>query len=82
MVDEDPDAPTSAGSEVPEVVGQVVDAAEVLDDDTLEAQVVAPDLLDQLRVVPPLDVDPALPRDPRPRTGYGDRPGRRTGGRG
>ena len=47
------------GSEVAQVVGQVVDAFEVLDHDALDPQVVAPDLLDQLGVVPALDEDAA-----------------------
>ena len=46
-----------------EVLGEVVDAAEVLHDDALDAQVVAPDLLDELGVVPALDEDPARPGD-------------------
>ena len=41
-----------------------------LDDDALDAQVVAPDLLDQLGVVLALDVDAAGARDPRPRAGH------------
>ena len=47
------------------MAGEVVDAAEVLDDDALDPQVVAPDLLDQLGVVAALDVDPAGPGHPR-----------------
>ena len=47
-------------------LGEVVDAAEVLDDHALDPQVVAPDLLDQLGVVAALDEDPAGPGDPGP----------------
>ena len=65
VVDEHADAAAGAGPELAQVVGQVVDAVEVLHDDALDPQVVAPDLLDQLGVVPALDVDPALPGDPR-----------------
>ena len=64
VVDEDADPALRAGPEVAQVVGEVVDAAEVLDDDALDAQVVAPDLLDQLGVVAALDEDPAGPGDP------------------
>ena len=53
------------GCEVAQVVGQVVDAVEVLDDDALDPQVVAPDLLDQLGVVAALDEDPAGAGHPR-----------------
>ena len=64
---------------------QVVDAVEVLDDDALDPQVVAPDPLDELGVVPALDVDAALAGDPGARAGDGDRAGGgppRGGGRG
>ena len=54
---------SGTGPEVAEVLGEVVDPAEVLHDDALDAQVVAPDLLDQLGVVPALDEDPARPGD-------------------
>ena len=64
VVDEHADAALGTGPEVAEVVGEVVDAAEVLHDDALDPQVVAPDLLDQLGVVPALDEDPARPGDP------------------
>ena len=67
------------GLEVAQVVGEVVDAAEVLDDDALDAQVVAPDLLDQLGVVAALDEDPAGAGDPGPRVVHRDRARRRTG---
>ena len=58
--------------------GQLVDAAEQLDDDARRPQVVAPDLLDQLGVVPALDVDPAGQRHLGPGR---DRRGDRAGGR-
>ena len=67
------------GPEVAEVVGQVVDAAEVLDDDALDAQVVAPDLLDQLGVVAALDEDPAGAGHPGLGAVHGDRAGRGAG---
>ena len=45
-------------------VVEVVDAVEALDHDALDAQVVAPHLLDQLGVVDALDPDAARPGDP------------------
>ena len=63
MVDQHADAALRAGTEVAEVVGEVVDAAEELHDDALDPQVVAPDLLHQLGVVAALDEDPAGPGD-------------------
>ena len=84
VVDEHADPALRSGTEVAEVAGEVVDAAEVLDDDALEAQVVTPDLLDELGVVPALDEDPAGPGHLGPgavdghRAGGGaGRPGRR-----
>ena len=79
VVDEHADPAAGSGPEVAQVAGQVVDAAEVLDDDALDPQVVAPDLLDQLGVVAALDEDPAGPGDPRPGAVDGDRAGRRAG---
>ncbi len=54
-----PEPAPRAGLEVGDDAGQIVDAAEVLDDDALDAQVVAPDLLDEFGVVAALHVDPA-----------------------
>ena len=62
-----PSRRSGPGREVAHDGRQVVDAAEVLDDDALDPQVVAPHLLDQLGVVPALDVDPAAAGDPGPR---------------
>ena len=73
VVDEHPDPALGAGAEVAQVLGEVVDALEVLHDDALDAQVVAPDLLDQLGVVAALDEDPAGPGDPCLAAGDGDR---------
>ena len=84
VVDEHADPALRPGPEVAQVVGEVVDAAEVLDDDALDPQVVAPDLLDQLGVVAALDEDPAGPGDPGLGAVDGDRAGRgagRLGGR-
>ena len=74
-----PDPALRARPEVAQVVGEVVDTAEELHDHALDAQVVAPDLLDQLGVVPALDEDPAGPGDPGLGAVHGDRAGRRAG---
>ena len=73
-----PSRASGAGEKADDDGGQVVHALQVLHDDALDPQVVAPDPLDQLGVVPALDVDPPGPRDPRLRARHGDRPGRRT----
>ena len=67
-----------AGPKSSRCAGEVVDAAQVLDDDALDAQVVAPHLLDQLGVVPALDEDPALAGHPGPLAGHRHRSRRRT----
>ena len=66
------------GSNSAMIAGQVVHAVHHLDDDALDAQVVAPDLLDELGVVAALDVDPRPARDPGPGALNGDRPARGT----
>ena len=78
VVDEHADPPARPRSEVAQLLTQVVHAVEVLHDHALDAQVVAPDLLDELGVVPALDEDPAGPRDAGLDALHGDRPGRRT----
>src|SRR2546426_3549527 len=70
--------PSWARLEAVDDAGQVVDASQVLDDDTLDAQVVTPHLLDELGVVPAFDVDAARSGDLRPYVVDGHRPGRRT----
>src|SRR4029079_739170 len=82
VVDQHPEPTPWRGAEVADHGRQVVDAAEVLHHDALDAQVVTPDLLDELGVVLALDVDPALPGDLRTLPGDGHRAGRRTAGRG
>ena len=57
MVSEHADAAAGAGAELGEALGQVVQALDVLDDHTLDAQVVTPDLLDDRGVVDALDPD-------------------------
>src|SRR6266498_1411086 len=67
MVDEHADATRRFRSERVQLLVEVVDAVDRLDDDALDAQVVAPDPFKQRRVVDALDPDPARPGDPRPR---------------
>ena len=59
VVDEHAEPRAGPGRELGHDRGQVVDAAQVLHHHADVAQVVAPDLLDQLGVVQALDVDPA-----------------------
>src|SRR5829696_10271475 len=59
VIDEDPEPPPLSWGEVSHNAREVVDAAEVLDDHPNMAQVVAPNLLHQLGIVAPLDIDPA-----------------------
>ena len=79
MVDEHAEAPTGSRLELGDDAGEVVDAVHELDDDALDAQVVAPDLLDELGVVTTLDVDPRPARDARSRSLDGDRAARGPG---
>jgi hypothetical protein len=51
MVDQDSEATSRPGLELGHCGHEVVDAAEVLDSNALDAQVVAPDLLDELGIV-------------------------------
>ena len=60
------------------MLGQVVHAAEVLDDDSFDSQVVAPDLCDEFGIVAALDVDAAGAGDPGPRTRHRDGAGGRS----
>ena len=76
VVDEDAEPPPVLRLEVTDDGRQVVDALQVLHDDADVAQVVAPDLLHQLRVVLALDVDPAGLGDLGPLLRRGDGPGR------
>ena len=62
VVDQDAEPAAGPWSHGADGGREVVDAVEHLDDDTLDAQVVAPHLLDELGVVPPLDEDPGGPR--------------------
>ena len=64
MVEEHADPAVRPGLELVEHRAQVVGAVETLDDHTFDAQVVAPDLLDQLGVVHAFDQDPRRARDP------------------
>ena len=73
MVDEDAQPATALGCEVRHDPRQVVDPAQVLHDHTDVPQVLAPDLLDQFRVVPALDEDPAGQCRPGPALRAADR---------
>lgn len=53
MVDQHAETAARAGPEFGDDPHQIVDPAEVLDHDALDLQVVAPNLRDQLGVVPP-----------------------------
>ena len=66
VVDEDAQSPTRPGAERAYRVGEMVDAVETCDDNTLDPQVVPPDALDQLGVVEALPADSSRPCDPRP----------------
>jgi hypothetical protein len=77
VVDEHPEPGVPTGPERRDRRRQLVDAVQRLHDHALDAQVVAPDPLDQGRVVHALDPDPAGPRDPRSDPVHGDRPRRR-----
>ena len=59
VIDEHAEAPCGTRGEPGDGGGQVVDAVHRLDDDGELAEVVAPDVLDQLGVVAALDPDPA-----------------------
>src|SRR5215212_9815182 len=65
VVDEHAEPPPGARPELADDRRQVVDAVQRLDDDALDAQVVAPDLLHELGIVLALDVDAPLAGDPR-----------------
>lgn len=76
MVDKDAEPAVRAGAELLHDRRQVVDAFQVLHDDTDVTQVITPDLLDQFGVVLALDIDPAGLRDLRGRHRRGDGAGR------
>jgi hypothetical protein len=59
VIDKNTDPTTPIWLDVGQSLSQMVDALEVLDDDTFDAQVVTPDLLDELGVMAALDEDPA-----------------------
>ena len=80
VVDEHAHPAPGPGLELGDRAGEVVDAVEHLDDDALDAQVVAPDLLDELGVVAALDEDPRPARHPGPHALDRSRPGGRARG--
>ena len=85
VVDQHAEPAPALGREVADRVGQVVDAVQRLHHDRLDPQVVAPDPLDQRRVVHALDPDPAAAGDLRAESATATepeavRPGRRAPG--
>src|SRR6202012_162655 len=82
VVDQHAEPPSVPGRGDGQDLRQVVDTLQVLDHHTDVAQVVAPDLLDQLRIVPSFDVDAAGPGHPGPGLRGRHRAGRGPGGAG
>ena len=78
VVDQHTQPPARAGPEILDDPDEIVDAAEVFDDDALDPQVVTPHLLDELGVVAALDVDAAGARHLGLRARHRDRTGRGT----
>ena len=76
VVDQHAEPAAALRREAADPVGQLVDAVQRLHHDGLDPQVVAPDPLDQRRVVDALDPDPAAPGDLGPGPRHGDRAGR------
>ena len=75
MVDQDAEAAAGPRLELADDIGQGVDPVQDLDDDALDAQVIAPDALDQGGVVQALDQNPAgLARSARGRTATATEP--------
>lgn len=70
MVDEDRQPTARPGPERLDDAHQIVDATQVLDDDTFLAEVVAPHLFDELSVLSAFDVNAAGQRHPGPRAGH------------
>ncbi len=56
-----------------ELVGDIIETAQGFDDDAFDAQIIAPDLLDEFGIVFALDPDPRPARHPGFRTDYGAR---------
>ncbi len=65
VIHEHPESRARSGLPFADDGRQIVDAAEVLDDDALGPQIAAPDLLDQFGVVAPLDENAAGARHAR-----------------
>ncbi len=79
MIHQHTEAPGGPGTEIADDVLQIIDAAEVLDDDTLDPQIIAPDLFDEFGVVAAFDIDPSRRSHPGARTGDLHRTRCRTG---
>src|ERR1700730_15754231 len=77
MVNQNAEPTPRIGLELGDDADQVVHPAEVLDDDTLDSQVVAPDLRDEFGIVATLDIAPGGACNPGARAGHRDPAGRR-----
>ena len=80
VVGENADAPARAGLKLLQSCREVIEPLEVLHHHSLDAQVVAPDLFDELGVVAALDEDPGPDGDPGLGVVHGDGPARGAGG--
>ena len=65
MVEQDAEPAARSGPELAHHRLEVVHSSEMLDDHALDSKVVTPDLLDELGVMEPLDIDPTGPRESR-----------------
>ena len=70
VVDQHAQPPLRSWTELLDDSDEIVDAAEILDHDALDPEVVAPHLLDQLGVMTALHIDPAGPGDTGARAGH------------
>ena len=77
MVDEHAEPSRRAGPELVDEFDEIVHAAEIIDHHSLDPQVVAPHLFDELRVMATLDIDPSGERHPGARSGNRHRARRR-----
>ena len=84
MIHQNSEAPSRAGAELGDDIGQIIHTAEILDHHTLGPEIITPHLLDEFGVMASFDVDPTGQRHPGPgvgdfhRTGRGALRGRRT----
>ena len=79
MIHQHAEAAGGPGTEFADDAPKIVDATEVLDDDTFDPKVIAPDLFDEFGIVAAFDIDPSRRGHPRPPTGNLHRTRCRTG---